>query len=180
MLLDPRLSLLLVVDVQEKLVPAMSEKDELVKNCSILLQAASLAGVPVLVSEQYPAGLGATLPEITTQHADLKRFPKVEFSCARNEDLKRAIDSAAGSQMIICGVEAHVCVTQTAIDLKKAGKDVFVVTDATASRQRSSKDVAMQRLSASGISVVTAEMVVFEWAGTAAAPTFKQLSKLVR
>lgn len=180
MLMDPRASLLLIVDVQEKLVPAMSDKDELVRNCSILLQAAAVAGVPVLASEQYPDGLGATLPELTKDHADLRRLAKVEFSCVRNEGLRREIDSLARPQIIVCGVEAHVCVTQTAIDLKASGKDVFVAADATASRQRYSKDVAMQRLSASGICVVTTEMVVFEWAGTAAAPAFKPLSKLIR
>lgn len=180
MLMDPHSSLLLIVDLQEKLVPAMSDKDELVRNCSILLQAAATAGVPVIASEQYPNGLGGTLPEIAKDHAALKRLPKVEFSCAQNEGLKREIDASSRSQIIVCGVEAHVCVTQSAIDLRKAGKEVFVVADATASRQRYSKDIAMQRLSASNVFVVTTEMVVFEWAGTAAAPTFKPLSKLIR
>ncbi len=180
MLLDPQKSLLLIVDMQEKLVPAMFDKDDLLKNCVILVQTAALAGVPALASEQYPDGLGPTLPQLVDKYADLRRFPKMEFSCVKNSDLQRAIAAAARSQIVVCGIEAHVCVTQTAIDLKQAGYDVFVAADATASRLKSSKDVAMQRLSASGVTIVTSEMAGFEWVGSAAAPAFRPFSKLIR
>lgn len=180
MLLDPQISLLLVVDMQEKLVPAMSDKDELLRNCGILMQAASLAGVPALASEQYPDGLGPTLTQLADKYTELRRLPKIEFSCVKNDELKRTITAAARSQIVVCGIEAHVCVTQTAIDLKRAGYDVFVATDATASRLKSSKDIAMQRLSAAGVTIVTTEMAGFEWIGSAAAPAFKPFSKLIR
>ena len=169
----------LMIDMQEKLVPAMHEREALVKNCRTLLEAADHVGVPVLMSEQYPQGLGHTLPELKQAAGDIAGMAKMEFSCARDAAISARLEENARGQIVLCGVEAHVCVLQTALDLHASGKNVFVVLDAIASRRELSSRVAADRLTACGVHVVTSEMVVFEWARAADEPAFKPLRKLI-
>lgn len=179
MLLKRDQSQLLMIDMQEKLVPAMHESEKLVHNCRTLLEAAGHVGVPVLISEQYPQGLGHTLPELRTAAGDVAGMAKMEFSCARDKTISMRLEEGSRRQILLCGVEAHVCVLQTALDLRSSGRDVFVVMDAVASRRRFSMRVAADRLAACGVHVVSVEMVIFEWARAADEPAFKPLRKLI-
>ncbi|CAH1688432.1 Isochorismatase [Hyphomicrobiales bacterium] len=184
-LVDNNRCRLLVVDMQEKLLPAMDQPESLVRNSGIVLQAAITVGIPTLISEQYPEGLGPSIGPILSLAPDAPRLAKTTFSCWRDPHMREWLDVKSADQIVLIGVEAHVCVLQTAMDLQAAGFEVFVVADAVSSRKTSSVQTALSRLAASrlagpSISIVTAEMVVFEWMRTAASPHFKVLSKLIR
>ena len=178
MLLERAKSLLLLVDMQERLVPAMASAAEVTANCVILLRAAEALGVPVLASEQYPKGLGMTIPEL----AELapRRLEKLEFSAYANSAIKDELRRAGRSQIVLAGVEAHVCVLQTGLELIAAGFQVFVAADAVASRRAESREVALQRIGGAGGTVITVEMALFEWLRSASAPEFRTISKLIR
>lgn len=181
MLMSSRRASLVVIDAQERLVPAMSEPERVIKNISILIRAARELGVPILASEQYPRGLGPTLPEISDLWpADLEPIAKTDFSCLDEPVFARAFKKIDRDQTIICGVEAHVCVLQTALAARSVGKNVFVIADACASRVPLSAERAYDRLRDEGVAVATTEMVVFEWLRRAGGPAFKTLSGLVR
>lgn len=180
MLLDASTSLFLMVDVQVRLAAAMPKDDPVVRNAGILLKAAREVGVPVIASEQYPRGLGPTVPELAGLLADEERHEKLEFSCGRNPALAAAISATGRSQIVIGGIEAHVCVLQTALELLGPDRTVYVVADAMASRDPKSRDVALKRMADAGCVVITTEMAAFEWVRSAGAPQFKAISALVR
>ncbi|MCU0837598.1 MAG: hydrolase [Rhodospirillales bacterium] len=181
MLVDRETSCLAIVDIQTKLLPAMTDSASLVNNATLLLQAASRLALPVLVSEQYAKGLGPTVAEIRQAlPASAAIVEKVSFSCLVEEAFARRLEQLGRRQIVVAGIEAHVCVLQTADQLVAAGFDVFVVADATASRTLASHQAAMQRLAACGCTIVTTEMVIFEWLRVAATPEFKALSALIR
>jgi nicotinamidase-related amidase len=172
-------SVLVVIDMQERLVPAMQAPARTLRNARTLLRAAELVGVPTLLTEQYPQGLGRTVPEIAsaTRSAPL---PKMHFSCMEDEGFASAFRGLGRRQAVLSGMEAHICVMQTAASLLEEGFEVFVVSDATASRTLDSERACIERLSAAGAGIVTTEMVVFEWLGRAGTPAFKELLPLIR
>ena len=172
------LSQLVVVDVQEKLAAAMPASDlqMLVKNCGILLQAAALLEIPVLHTEQYPKGLGPTLPELAMPGAAIE---KTVFSCCSEPKFCRQL-TGDRPQVVLAGMEAHICILQTALALQADGRQVFVVEDAVLSRNAVNKANAMSRLRHAGVVVTNTESVVFEWLGKAEGDAFKQISRLVR
>ena len=178
MLLERAKSLLLLVDMQERLVPIMADAAALTARCGILLRAAYELGVPILASEQYPKGLGATLPAL----AELapRRLEKMEFSAYANSAIKDELTRAGQKQIILAGIEAHVCVLQTWLELVGAGFQVFVVADAVASRRPESREVALHRVARAGATLITAEMALFEWLRSASAPEFRTISRLIR
>jgi nicotinamidase-related amidase len=178
MLMDVARSQLLVVDMQERLLPAVAGADRIVANAGILLTAAQEMAVPVTMSEQYPKGLGPTLPALAGDRAEV--LAKTEFSCLANVTLAHRLAHLRRRQLIILGVEAHVCVLQTVLEAAAAGFTVFVVADATGAREEASRDAALSRMAAARAEVVTTEMVVFEWLRDAAAPAFRSLSRLIR
>ncbi len=183
MLIDAHKSTLLLVDVQERLLPAMASAVEVEARCAILLKAARALEVPVTVSEQYPKGLGHTVPGLRTEIGNAPVFEKLAFSCWRDPVLKDhmiAHHEAGRPQVILAGVEAHVCVMQTAADLSAAGFGVFAVADAMSSRASSSVAVALDRMRQNGVSIVNSEMVVFELLSRAGTAEFRALSALVR
>lgn len=180
MLINAASSLLLIIDMQERLLPAISDASDVERNCAILIKAASRRGAPLVVTEQYPKGLGRTVPGLSELLPQNSTMEKLEFSCARNAEIMKRLEATGRKQVVVCGVEAHVCVLQTAMDLQSRGFDVFVAIDACGSRREESKQVASARLSAAGISVVTTEMVVFEMLETAGSPDFRELSKLIQ
>jgi nicotinamidase-related amidase len=181
MLIDPARSQLLVVDVQEKLLPIVTDPERLLRNVRILLDAGRLTGMPATFSEQYPRGLGPTVAELSRDIADADRpIAKTEFSCARSAEFSARLDAAGRDQVIVCGIEAHVCVLQTAMDLRERGREVFVVADAVDSRAEHSRETALRRMAAAGVFVVTTEMVVFEQLGSADNPAFREASRLIR
>jgi nicotinamidase-related amidase len=178
MLLERGKSLLLLVDMQQRLVPAMADAGALVAHCGNLLRAAEELHVPVIASEQYPKGLGPTIPELSELAPH--RLEKLEFSAYANPAIKDELVRSARSQIVLAGIEAHVCVLQTGLELVAAGYQVFVAADAVASRRAESRAVALDRLSRAGATPVTVEMVLFEWLRSAAAPEFRSISKLIR
>jgi nicotinamidase-related amidase len=180
-LLDASKSSLLIVDVQDRLLPAMADGNSVVARTKILLAASKELDLPVTVSEQYPKGLGHTVSELASN--DAKVFEKLAFSCWRDEALRvhlTALHEGGRPQVIISGIEAHVCVLQTAVDLAQAGFAAYVVTDAVASRKMASVDLALKRMADVGVQVINTEMAVFELLGKAGSPAFKALSGLIR
>lgn len=180
MLIERDRAQLLLVDVQERLAPAMAEAAPMLANCALLLRAADRLAVPVLASEQYPNGLGPTVPELRRLVAEANRLPKTAFACSGDPELMGRLAAIGRDQVVLCGIEAHVCVLQTALGLAAAGLVPFVVADATASRRPASRELALARLRANGVEVVSTEMVLFEWMGRAGTPEFKELSPLLR
>lgn len=179
MLLERDRSQLLMVDIQERLLPAMSDPATVVRNGERLLEAARTLAVPVVVSEQYPAGLGRTVPELAGLAPANAVHDKVEFSCFANPALHTTL-SGAGRQTVIFGIEAHVCVLQTALEMAAASHDVTIVVDAIGSRGVESKEVALRRMQDSGVRLATTEMILFEWLRHAGTPEFKAISRLIR
>lgn len=171
---------LIVVDIQERLLPAISAPNRVVANSRILVAAAKALGVPVVASEQHPRGLGPTVPAVAEALPTDAVMEKIHFSCLRDEAMRRRIAGLNRRQAVVVGIEAHVCVLQTVDDLLGAGYEVFVVADATASRTELSHATAMARLAQTGASVVTTEMVVFEWLERAGTPVFKALTALIK
>lgn len=180
MLISKSESQLLMVDIQERLVPAMEPGRPFVAACAKLLAAANALKIPVIASGQYPKGLGTTVPELQHLLPEPSRYEKTEFSCYANAGMRAAFTGVKRSQTVLAGIEAHVCVLQTALDLAEAGSAVFVVADATASRRPESREIAFRRMAASGVMLVTLEMVLFEWLRSAADPEFRAVSKLIR
>jgi len=180
MLIERDKSCLLVVDVQEKLAPAMTDPASVIRNAGILMRAAARLGVPLVVSEQYPQGLGPTVSELRALAPESARLAKVSFSCADDPALQQRVKAVQRSLIVIAGLEAHVCVLQSALGFRQAGYETVVVADAISSRAPASREAALQRLRENGVEVATTEMVVFEWLGQAATPEFKELSKLIK
>jgi nicotinamidase-related amidase len=180
MLIDPNTSSLLIVDIQARLLPKMSAADTVVANTSVLLKAAARLDVPILVSEQYRKGLGTTAAELEPLLPAGNVIEKMTFSCMLDADFAARFRALGRAQAVVAGIEAHVCVLQTAEHLLEDGVRVFVVADATSSRVPSSHEWAMQRLRAAGAVIVTTEMVVFEWLRRSGTPEFKEISALIK
>ena len=172
-------SRLLVIDLQERLVPAIDRGDQVVANTVKLVKAADILGVAVSVTEQYPKGLGSTVESLAGLLPE--RTEKIEFSCLNSLDWScEGSDPEARFKVVIAGVEAHVCVQQTVLDLLAHGFRVFVVADAVGSRSAGDRDIALQRMSLSGAVITTTEAVLFEWCERAGSDEFKAISRLVK
>jgi nicotinamidase-related amidase len=180
MLIERELSCLLVVDVQARLAPAMAATRQVIDNVGILLAAAQRLDVPILASEQYRRGLGPTVPEVAKHLPDGAVVEKLHFSCLGDENFALRFRSINRPQAVVAGIEAHICVLQTAEQLLDGGKDVFVVADATSARTPANHAAALERMRAAGARIVTTEMVVFEWLEKAGTPEFKELSGLIK
>jgi nicotinamidase-related amidase len=180
-LLNRASSRLLIVDVQEKLVATLPEttRDRLLRTCRFLAEGAKLLGVPTAISEQYPQGLGSTVTSL--QEFAAIRPAKKRFSAMEGLGWPTAAEAGDDRfQIVVAGMETHVCILQTVLDLLASGYQTYVVADAVASRRPIDQQIALQRLANSGAVVTTAESVLFEWAETAEAGEFKQLSALVK
>ncbi|CCQ74395.1 hydrolase [Magnetospira sp. QH-2] len=173
-------SALLVIDIQERLLPTMSDPTSVVENGAKLITAAGLLGVPKLISEQYPKGLGPTVPAITNVLGDAEVRNKISFSCGRDQGWSEAFTALDRSQAIVIGIEAHVCVMQTVADLLDSGVAVFLVADAVSSRRPENHRLACERMARAGAQVVSTEMVLFEWLREAGTPVFKDIQKLLK
>ncbi|BAQ18031.1 isochorismatase [Methyloceanibacter caenitepidi] len=184
MLLSREKSQVLIVDVQDKLLNAIKGADRVIDRCVRLVIAARKLGIPITMSEQYPQGLGPTHDSVRDAFAnDGFVADKTEFSCMRNEMLRDRLHNLrreGRSQVVIGGIEAHVCVAQTAMDLETQGFEAFVVADAVGSRSKSSLKLALSRLQKSSVDIVDSEMVLFEWMERAGTPEFKALQALIK
>lgn len=179
--INPALSQLVIVDMQVKLAAAMpaDAMQQVTKNCSILAQAAALLNIPAVLTEQYPQGLGATLPAIKKHCQNVKVIEKTAFSACGEPKFNQQLQRE-NSHIILMGMESHICVLQTALDLIEAGKTVFMVEDAILSRTPANKSNAIKRLQQAGGVMTNTESVLFEWLGNANHQAFKQISTLIR
>ena len=175
-------TVLVVVDVQERLVPAVSDRDQIVWNTRRLIDGAKLFDVPVIVTEQYPKGLGPTMPElIVALPENTPVMEKKSFSACRvPEFLEELRRRESVCKVLLAGMETHVCILQTALDLLSLGYEVHLVVDAVGSRFAGDRRIALRRLESSGVLLTTTESVLFQWCRTADAPQFKAVSNLVR
>ncbi len=175
------LSQLVLVDIQVRLATVM-EPDAMqavTKNSGILVQSAGMLHVPLVVTEQYPKGLGHTIPELAEFLTGIQPVEKTTFSCLHDPKFKRQL-TGDRPQIILAGMEAHICILQTALDLIGAGKQVFIVEDAIISRNPVNKANAVARMRDAGCVITNTESVVFEWLGVAEGDSFKAISKLIR
>ncbi len=175
---------LVVVDVQERLVPAIHPDlyPAALRNMRLAVEAAGALGLPILVTEQYPKGLGRTVPEIvkSLEGKSYTLLEKVTFSCARDERFLAAVASTKRRQAVIVGMETHVCVYQTSVDLVRAGHSVFVLDDAVSSRFLHNYRSGLTALRDAGCTVFSTETAVFELLKSAATPEFRKLSSLLK
>lgn len=176
LIVDPRTSMVLVIDLQARLMPAIDGAASVVANARRLVDTARLIDVPALFTEQNPRGLGPTIAELAPDPSIIVQ--KMTFDACRSPEFLLRVP--AGLAMIIAGCEAHVCVLQTALGLIDRGRRVFVVRDAIGSRRAESKEAAIARMARHGVEIITAEMAVFEWLGTADHPQFREASALIK
>lgn len=182
-LLNSDNSLLVIVDLQSKLSAVMPTADAALMrdNSANLIAAANTLDIPLLVTEQYPQGLGSTEQEISNKLAvSTPIFDKSGFSCCASSDFNDALETSEREQIILVGQETHVCILQTALELQHQGKQVYIVEDAVCSRNALYKSNALQRMQQHGITVINYESVLFEWLRTAEHPDFKTISALLR
>ncbi|MCE9629829.1 MAG: isochorismatase family protein [Planctomycetia bacterium] len=176
MRLYPATSVLCVIDVQERLLPTLPDADRVIARCGRLAEAARLLGIAAILTEQYRKGLGPTAPALAAVLPP--PLDKMAFSCCGSDAFTRSIPPGIGS-IVLCGIETHICVAQTALDLLARGFAVFVAVDAVASRHTIDHDVALRRLESGGAILTTTEAVLFEWCRTAEHPQFQAVRKLV-
>jgi len=194
---------LVVVDIQGKLAQLMVDKEALFKNVQILIQAARILEIPILWCQQAPEALGPTIPEIaallagtrvegvppsnrgqdardTNAWRPVEPIDKASFSCCGQEQFNAQLNTLGREQVLLCGIETHVCVYQTAMDLMEGGLDVTVIGDAVSSRTERNRHLALSRLAAEGAHVSSTEMALFELLKTAQHPHFRAIAKLVK
>ena len=176
MLMNCNKSSLLVVDVQARLLPAIADGETVHANCIWLARVAQRLGVPVVVSEQYPEGLGSTAEALLAAVGEAPVVTKTHFSCVSDGCLA-GTPVEARRQVVVVGTEAHVCVLQTVLELCWQGKEVFVVADAVGSRKPADREAALERMRRHGVEIVTREMVAFEWLQRSATTQFREINR---
>ncbi|NQW29685.1 MAG: isochorismatase family protein [Ignavibacteria bacterium] len=170
----------LVVDMQEKLFPHIYNNQAIQEKCVMLIKGMQLLKVQILLTQQYTKGLGPTITPIMEVLGNIEIHEKMTFSCCGNSDVESVVIGARGHSVIIMGVEAHVCIQQTVLDLLAQGRMAVVVEDCVSSRNSNDKEIAIKRMRNAGAIVTTAESLLFELAQSAEHPMFKQLSALVK
>jgi nicotinamidase-related amidase len=178
-MLDEKNCCLVVIDVQGKLADLMHEKEQLFKNLRILIQAANILDIPILWYEQKPEALGPTVPQIAELLTEYTPHPKTNFSCC-SETFYEMLEMLDKDHVILCGIESHICVYQTAADLMSTGREVDVVADAVSSRTPENKHIALERMRDDGANISCVEMALFELLGSADHPKFREIAKLIK
>lgn len=175
--LDPEQCALVVVDIQEKLLPAIANKDFLVKNAQLLIRLAGMLNLPILVSTQYKRGLGDTAPEIASLVQNAIGLDKTEFGCFNNEGFCSAVKTLPGNRttMLLCGMETHICVMQTALGAMNQGYVVHVASDAVGSRSEWNYHIGLNRMQDAGAVISSTEMMMYELLRSSSSPVFKEL-----
>ena len=179
-LLQPDKSILLVIDIQEKILPVIKDHQQVVVNTLKLIKGFKVLNIPVFYTEQYPKGLGHTLPEIKNELGESELFEKMSFSCSGAGNLFSKFDELKRNQIIVCGIEAHVCVQQTVLDLLENNFQVNVAADAVSSRKEKDYSVALNRMENLGAEITTTESILFELLNVCGTDQFKQISKIVK
>jgi len=170
----------LIIDIQERLFPFISENEKLVKNLTILIEGLKALSIPILVTEQYVKGLGPTVAPVAAMLEGIKRTEKMCFSCCDEPRIAEAIAVAGKDNIIIAGIESHVCVLQTVIDLKHNGYYPVVVEDCISSRKENDKKMAVERMRSEGAIITTCESILFELLRYSGTEQFKAISRLVK
>ena len=173
-------TVLVVIDIQSKLWNVMHEKEALLENAQKLVKGMQILGIPIIVTEQNPKGLGPTVPELSQAMPEVNPLSKMEFSCCRNRDFQQALDNLMRRQILICGIESHICVYQTALALLSSSYEVQVVADVVSSRSVRNREVALSRLQSEGAKLTVSEMALYELLGTAEGPQFKEMLKVIK
>jgi nicotinamidase-related amidase len=174
-------AVLILIDIQEKFRPSIPGLEALIERTEILVRSAVRLGIPVLATEQYPKALGNTVPELREWLPDNQAYlPKLRFSAYGCEALRQGLEASKRKQVVLAGIETHVCVLQTGLELLASGYSVFVVTDAVSSRSAMDKGAGLRRLEKHGAELITSEMAVFEWLREAGTPEFKELQSLIK
>lgn len=169
-------SVVLIIDVQEKLLNAVFNKESCYKNAVIMSKTAQILDIPVVITEQYPKGLGSTVSEIAGVNKEVNIFEKTSFSAF--EEIKGALNGR--KQVVIFGIETHICVSQTAEELVRNGYEVYVVKDACGSRVETEHLAGLDRMRDNGAHILTTEIALFEWLGTSKHPKFKDVQTLIK
>jgi nicotinamidase-related amidase len=170
----------LIIDIQEKLFPAMSGREPLLKNCIKLIRGLQILGIPFIVTQQYTKGLGETISEITHEIPYFSYIEKRDFSCCGEPEVMDRLKELRVKNVLICGIESHVCVLQTALDLKESGFEPVIILDAVSSRFESNLKLARERFRHEGIMMTSVESVLFEMTRSSSAPEFKAISNIVK
>ena len=180
MRLDRERSVLVVVDVQEAFRPAVTNFDRVAKNVATLVEGARILDIPVLVTEQYPKGLGETVPEVSRHLDGIEPIEKVCFSAADSGEFAERLSGTGRDQVLLSGIESHVCVNQTADDLLSTGKEVHVAQDAVSSRTEENRALGLHKMERAGAVITSVETALFELLREAGTPEFKEIQKLVK
>jgi nicotinamidase-related amidase len=178
--LDRGRAALAVIDVQEAFRPAVLDFDQVVRNVGVLVQGARILGLPVLVTEQYPKGLGATVPEVAEHLEGIPRMEKVAFSALEADGFWAELNEGERDQVLLCGIESHVCVNQTAEDLLADGREVHVAKDAVTSRTAENRELGLHKMERGGAVATSVETALFELLRAAGTPEFKEIQRLIR
>ena len=173
-------TLLLVIDVQEKIFATMHEQIEMEENIIRLIKGAKAMDIPIVWTEQYTKGLGRTIKSVRNALQDYKVMEKKAFSCMGDHSIKNRIKSYGKKQILICGIEAHICVYQTALDLMERNLDVYIASDAVMSRKKLNYHLALERLRDIGAKITSVEMALFEIQKVAEGDTFKVIAELIK
>lgn len=180
MMLELSNTILVCIDIQGNLAQAMHAKEDLFENLKKLISGSRILDIPIIWTEQIPQKLGTTIPEIAERMPDITPISKISFSCCGNEKFMQALKAANCKQVLIAGIEAHVCVYQTAVELISMGYEVQIITDCVSSRRLENKTIGLEKTKDAGAALTTTETVLFELLRTAAAPKFKEIVRIVK
>lgn len=180
MMLNKEKTVFVLVDVQGKLARVMHKSEELIRNLENLIQGLNILGIPIIWVEQYPKGLGSTVEELSRHLTNQQAIAKMSFSACKNEEFMEVLKEINRNQVLVGGIETHVCVYQTSTELKELGYEVQVVVDAVSSRTLENKEIGLEKLKINGVTLTSVEMALFELMEVAGGEKFKQVSKLIR
>ncbi len=178
-IIDRKKTVFAMIDIQEKFLPAIHGIDAVISNAKILVQSSEILRIPLIVTEQYPEGLGKTVSDIKLP-AGNKTIEKTHFSCFGNDEFGKRIAETGARSIVLFGIEAHVCVLKTALDALNRNFEVYVVADAVSSRTPENKSLALERMRQSGAFVVSAEMLLFQLLDYSGTDEFRTISKLIK
>ena len=177
--IDRKKTVFVLVDIQDKFIPVIKDIEKIISNSNILVKASEILNIPLIVTEQYPKGLGRTYEKISLPS---KKYPieKVSFSCFDSDEFVKKIKELKVDSIVLFGIEAHVCILKTALDALKNNLEVHVVADAISSRTAENKSIAIERMRQSGVFIVSTEMILFQLLDKAGTEEFKLISNLVK
>lgn len=178
--IDRTTAVVVLIDMQERLAAAMQRRDAVVRASALLGRVADVLGTPVIVTRQYPEGLGDTVEELAVVPGAGAPVDKTVFDCTLEPAFMERLEASGASQVVLTGMETHICVMQTALSLVRSGYRVHVVADAVCSRRDQDRDTALDRLRGAGVTVTTAESVIYEALGRAGTPEFREVLGLVK